>query len=327
MPSRPSSVSPVIQDARRVLRIEAKAISDLIRQIGPEFERAVELIFQCSGRVVVSGLGKSGVIGQKIAATMASTGTPAIFVHASEAIHGDLGMLMEKDLVIAISNSGETEELVRLLPHIKRLGLTLIAMTGNLKSALANNAEVVLNVSVREEACPLGLAPTASTTAMLAMGDALAVTLMNRRGFKPDDFSKLHPGGELGKRLIKVRDIMHTGTALPKIPKQSTVESAVYEITRKRFGCVGVVDTKGRLAGIFTDGDLRRLVGKEHAFSKLKIGQVMTPCPVVLREDELAIKAVRVMQDKRIFVLMVVDAKKQLIGILHFLDLLDAGVV
>ncbi|MCK5242564.1 KpsF/GutQ family sugar-phosphate isomerase [bacterium] len=327
MPSRQPAVSAVIQDARRVLRIEAKAISDLIRQVGPEFERAVELVFQCLGRVVVIGLGKSGVIGQKIAATMASTGTPAIFVHASEAIHGDLGMLMEKDIVIAISNSGETEELVRLLPHIKRLGLSLIAMTGNLKSVLAANAEVVLNVTVREEACALGLAPTASTTAMLAMGDTLAVVLMNRRGFKPEDFSKLHPGGELGKRLIKIRDIMHTSTHIPKVPKQSTVESAVYEMTRKRFGCVGVVDAKGRLAGIFTDGDLRRLVGKEQAVTKLKIGQVMTPSPIVLREDELAIKAVRVMQDKRIYVLLVVDAKKKLIGILHFLDLFDAGVV
>jgi len=327
MSPRQSQISPVIQDARRVLRIEAKAVSDLVRQVGSDFERAVELIFKCSGRVVVTGLGKSGVIGQKIAATMASTGTPSIFVHASEAIHGDLGMLVENDIVIVISNSGETEELVRLLPHVKRLGLCLIAMTGNLSSTLATNADVVLNVAVKEEACPLGLAPTASTTAVLAMGDALAVTLMNRRGFKPEDFSKLHPGGELGKRLIKIRDIMHTGPAIPKVLEQASLESAVYEMTRKRFGCVGVVNIKGRLAGVFTDGDLRRLVGKESSLAKFKIGQVMTKHPIVLREDELAIKAVRVMQDKRIFVLLVIDAKKQLIGIVHFLDLLDAGVV
>ncbi|MBN1594811.1 KpsF/GutQ family sugar-phosphate isomerase [candidate division FCPU426 bacterium] len=327
MPKRRSHLSPVIQDAQRVLRIEAKAIADLVRQVGPEFESAVEMVFQCPGRVVVTGLGKSGVIGQKIAATLASTGTPSVFVHASEAIHGDLGILVPQDIVIAISNSGETEELVRLLPHFKRLGLKLIAMTGKTGSSLAVNADVVLNVGVREEACPLGLAPTASTTAVLAMGDALAVSLMNRRGFKPEDFSKLHPGGELGKSLIKIRDIMHTGEAIPKVARQASLESAVYEMTRKRFGCVGVVDTKGRLAGIFTDGDLRRLVGKERSFSKYTMSQVMTSRPIVLREDELAIKAVRVMQDKRIFVLLVVDAKKQLLGIVHFLDLFDAGVV
>jgi len=325
MPSA-EPLSPVLVEARRVLRIEAQAITHLIKRLGPEFEQAVELLFRCQGRVVVTGLGKSGVIGQKIAATLASTGTPSIFLHAAEAVHGDLGMVVANDAVIAISNSGETEELVRLLPQIKRLGLPLISMTGNPKSSLATQSDIALNVAVKEEACPLGLAPTASTTAVLALGDALAVTLMSRRQFKPEDFSKLHPGGELGKRFIRIRDIMHTGDAIPRIQQNASLESAIYEVTRKRFGCVGVVDAKGRLCGIFTDGDLRRLLGQDQAIGKYKIGQVMTANPIVLHEDELAVKAMKVMQDKRIFVLLVIDAKRHLIGLLHFLDLLDAGI-
>ncbi|MCK5218710.1 KpsF/GutQ family sugar-phosphate isomerase [bacterium] len=321
------SLSPVIKDARRVLGIEARAINALIRQIGPKFERAVELIYACPGRVVVTGLGKSGVIGQKIAATLASTGTPSIFLHAAEALHGDLGMLVHEDIVLAISNSGKTEELVRLLPQMKRLGVVLVAMTGDLSSVLAAHADVVLNVGVKEEACPLGLAPTASTTAVLAMGDALAVALMNRRQFKPEDFSHLHPGGDLGKRLIKIKDIMHKGSHIPRVRVNSTLENAIHEMTRKRFGCVGVVNDQGRLAGIFTDGDLRRLLEREKMIVPLIIRKVMTSKPIVLREDELAIKAVRVMQDNRIFVLLIVDNKKHLRGVLHFLDLLDAGVV
>lgn len=318
--------SAVLRDARRVLRIEAQAVTQLIEQIGSEFERAVEAMHACRGRIIVTGLGKSGVIGQKIAATLASTGTPSAFLHAAEAVHGDLGMVKSLDVVLAISNSGETEELIRLLPHLKRLGVFLIAMTGNLKSALAANADLVLNVSVREEACPLGLAPTASTTAVLAMGDALSVALLNRRRFKPEDFARLHPGGALGKSLIHVRDIMHTGVKVPRIGRQASLEQAVAEITRKRFGCVGVVDGSGRLEGIFTDGDLRRLVGHEQAVPRLTVGRVMTRRPIVMREDDLAVKAMKLMQDKRIFVLLVTDARRRLIGILHFLDLLDAGV-
>jgi arabinose-5-phosphate isomerase len=325
--SRTVALSPVLQEARRVLRIEAQAIQQLIQHLGQPFEQAVEKMFACTGRVVVTGLGKSGVIGQKIAATLASTGTPAVFLHAAEAIHGDLGLLMPQDVVLAISNSGETEELVRLLPHIRRLGNSLIAMTGQVRSTLASQADVVLDVSVKEEACPFGLAPTASTTAVLALGDALAVTLMDRRHFKPEDFSKLHPGGELGKKFIKIQDIMHQGDLLPKVTTSATLQSAIYEMTRKRFGCVGIVDTKGRLAGIFTDGDLRRVVGKQTITPKLKIREVMTTKPIVLQANELAISAVRIMQDKRIFVLLVVDAAQRLIGIVHFLDLLDAGVV
>jgi arabinose-5-phosphate isomerase len=321
------SLSPVLLDARRVLRIEASAITHLIKHLGSEFERAEELLRRCTGRVVVTGLGKSGVIGQKIAATLASTGTPSIFIHAAEAIHGDLGKVVAQDVVVAISNSGQTEELIRLLPQIKRLGVALIAMTGNLKSPLAKNADVVLDVSIKEEACPLGLAPTASTTAVLAMGDALAVAILNRRKFKSEDFARLHPGGELGKQLIKVRDIMHVGKRIPKILAKADVESTMAEMTRKRFGCVGVVDARDRLLGIFTDGDLRRLVEQEHDLVKFNIGQVMTKQPIVMHEDELAIKATRLMQDKRIFVLLVVDAKGCLRGVLHFLDLLDAGVI
>jgi len=326
MPPRKKK-SSVLEDARRVLRIEAQAVTRLVRQIGREFEQAVEAMFDCQGRVVVTGLGKSGVIGQKIAATLASTGTPSIFLHAAEAVHGDLGMVKSQDVVLAISNSGETEELIRLLPQLKRLGVFLIAMTGKLKSNLAVNADLVLNVDVREEACPLGLAPTASTTAVLAMGDALSVALLNRRGFRPEDFARLHPGGSLGKSLIHVRDIMHTGTKVPRVSPNASLESAIKEMTRKRFGCVGVVDAKGVLAGIFTDGDLRRLVGNEQAVPDLTVSRVMTRRPIVMRERDLAMKAMKLMQDKRIFVLMVVDAQQKLIGILHFLDLLDAGVI
>jgi arabinose-5-phosphate isomerase len=281
----------------------------------------------CRGRVVITGLGKSGLIGQKIAATLASTGTPSIFLHAAEAIHGDLGILVRDDLVIAISNSGSTDEVLRLLPPIKRMGLPLIAMTGNLKSPLAKHAEVVLDVRVEEEACPHNLAPTASTTAVLAMGDALAVSLMNRRGFKPEDFSRLHPGGALGRRFIKIQDIMHSGKQLPKIAFQAKVGEAVREMSRKKFGCVGVVDARGRLMGIFTDGDLRRVLENNPMPKDLPIGEVMTRKPVVVRQDELAIKAVRIMQDKRIFVLLAVDPAGRLAGIVHFLDLFDAGVV
>ncbi|NTV53089.1 MAG: KpsF/GutQ family sugar-phosphate isomerase [Candidatus Firestonebacteria bacterium] len=325
--ARPRPLSPVLRDARRVLRIEAKAITQLEKQLGTGFERAVELMRHCRGRVVVTGLGKSGVIGQKIAATLASTGTPSIFIHSAEAVHGDLGKLIAQDVVVAISNSGQTEEIIRLLPQIKRLGVSLIAMTGKLKSPLAINADVVLNVGVREEACPLGLAPTASTTAVLAMGDALAVAILNQRKFKAEDFAHLHPGGALGKSLVKVRDIMHTGARLPKCPAGASLDAAVAEMTRKKFGCVGVVGAHDRLLGIFTDGDLRRLVGRVSDLSPLTIGRVMTPKPMVLREDELAIKAARIMQDKRIFVLLAVDARGRLRGVLHFLDLLDAGVI
>jgi arabinose-5-phosphate isomerase len=319
--------STALRDVRRVLRIEAGAVTQLIRQLGSECERAVEVLFACRGRVIVTGLGKSGVIGQKIAATLASTGTPSAFLHAAEAVHGDLGMVKPQDVILAISNSGETEEIIRLLPQLRRLGVLIIALTGKLKSTLAENADVVLNVAVREEACPLGLAPTASTTAMLALGDALSVALLNRRRFKPEDFARLHPGGALGKSLIHVRDIMHTGAKVPRVGLDASMQSAIAEMTRKRFGCVGIVDGRGRLEGIFTDGDLRRLLGHEHTVPKLQVSRVMTRRPIVMRERDLAIKAMKHMQDKRIFVLLVIDDRGRLIGILHFLDLLDAGVI
>ena len=317
----------ILQEAKEVFKLEAQAINDLARNLGNEFEKAVNLVYACEGRVVVTGLGKSGVIGQKIAATLASTGTPAIFLHASEALHGDLGMLVPRDLVIAISNSGLTEEVIGLLPQIKRLGIPLIAMTGNLKSVLAKNAEVVLNVGVKKEACPLGLAPTASTTAVLAMGDALAVVLINRRKFKPEDFSKLHPGGELSKCLIKIKDVMHSGKDIPKVNQDSKISEVILEINKKRFGCVGIIDNQAKLKGIFTDGDLRRFLIKNKNLKDLSIKSFMTKKPVFIREDELATKAVKMMQDRRIFVLLVINRQSRLIGIVHFLDLLDAGVV
>lgn len=319
--------SAVLRDARRVLRIEAQAVLGLARRLDPSFVKAVEAMLRCRGRVVVTGLGKSGVIGQKIAATLASTGTPAAFLHAADAVHGDLGMVKAEDVVLALSNSGETDELIQLLPHFRRLGLCLIALVGNRRSTLARNSDLVLDVSVRREACPLGLAPTASTTAVLAMGDALAVALLDRRGFRPEDFARLHPGGALGKGLIHVRDIMHTGTRVPKLGPEARLDHAILVMTRKRFGCVGIVDPKGKLLGIFTDGDLRRLVGRSHAMPHLAVGRAMTRRPVVVRGDDLAVRAMKLMQDKRIFVLLVTDARQRLIGILHFLDLLDAGVI
>jgi arabinose-5-phosphate isomerase len=326
MPPRTQS-SQVLEDARRVLRIEAQALSGLARRLDRTFVRAVEAMLRCRGRVVVTGLGKSGVIGQKLAATLASTGTPAAFLHAADAVHGDLGMVLPADVVLAISNSGETDELVQLLPHFRRLGTFLIALVGNRRSTLARNADLVLDVSVRREACPLGLAPTASTTAVLAMGDALAVSLLNRRGFRPEDFARLHPGGALGKSLIHVKDIMHTGAKVPRLGPEVRLERAIAEMTRKRFGCVGIVDPGGRLLGIFTDGDLRRLLGRANAVPHLTVGRVMTKRPVVARGDDLAVRAMKLMQDRRIFVLLVTDARQRLIGILHFLDLLDAGVI
>ncbi len=299
----------------------------LARRLNLTFVKAVEAMLRCRGRVVVTGLGKSGVIGQKIAATLASTGTPAAFLHAADAVHGDLGMVKPEDVVLAISNSGETDEIIQLLPHFRRLGLCLIALVGDRRSTLARNADLVLDVSVRREACPLGLAPTASTTAVLAMGDALAVTLLDRRRFRPEDFARLHPGGALGKGLIHVKDIMHTGAQVPKLGPEARLDHAILEMTRKRFGCVGIVDRKGKLLGIFTDGDLRRLVGRAHAVPHLAVGRAMTRRPVVVRGDDLAVRAMKFMQDRRIFVLLVTDARQRLIGILHFLDLLDAGVI
>jgi arabinose-5-phosphate isomerase len=321
-----------IEQAKSVLRIEADAVARLIDHLDENFNRAVDLIMTCKGRVVVTGMGKSGHIGNKIAATLASTGTPALFLHPAEGIHGDLGMVTKGDLVIALSNSGETEELSRMLPSLKRIGIKIIALTGNLDSTLARNSDVVIYVGVIEEACPLGLAPTASTTATLAMGDALAVVLLNRRGFREEDFACFHPGGSLGKRLLlRVRDIMHTGDAVPKVTVDTLIKDAIYEISSKKMGVTAVLDPAGKLLGVISDGDLRRWMEKtektgENLLAK-KAGDIMTHDPKVIAKDALAAEAVAIMENSSITCLMILDAERRPEGVIHLHDLLKAGVV
>ena len=321
-----------IEQAKKVLRIEADAIARLIDRLDENFDRAVDLIMNCRGRVVVTGMGKSGHIANKIAATLASTGTPALFLHPAEGIHGDLGMVTKGDLVIALSNSGETEELSRMLPSLKRIGIKIIALTGNLESTLARNSDVVIYVGVKEEACPLGLAPTASTTATLAMGDALAVVLLNRKGFREEDFACFHPGGSLGKRLLlRVRDIMHTGDAVPTVSVDTLIKDAIYEISSKKMGVTAVLDPAGKLLGVISDGDLRRWMERtektgENLLAK-KAGDIMTPDPKVIAKDALAAEAVAIMENSSITCLMIVDADRKPEGVVHLHDLLKAGVV
>ena len=321
-----------IEQAKRVLRIEADAVARLIDHLDENFSRAVDLIMTCKGRVVVTGMGKSGHIGNKIAATLASTGTPALFLHPAEGIHGDLGMVTKGDLVIALSNSGETEELSRMLPSLKRIGIKIIAFTGNPESTLARNSDVVIYVGVKEEACPLGLAPTASTTATLAMGDALAVVLLNRRGFREEDFACFHPGGSLGKRLLlRVRDIMHTGDAVPKVSVDTLIKDAIYEISSKKMGVTSVLDPAGKLLGVISDGDLRRWMEKtektgENLLAK-KAGDIMTHDPKVIAKDALAAEAMAIMENSSITCLMILDADRRPEGVIHLHDLLKAGVV
>jgi arabinose-5-phosphate isomerase len=319
----------IIEEAKKVIRIEAEALLALADAINGEFERAVELILGSQGRVVVTGMGKSGLIGQKIASTMASTGTPAFFLHPAEGIHGDLGMIMKGDVVIALSNSGETDEVIRILPVIKRLGASLIAMTGNPASALAKSGDVFLDVSVKEEACPLGLAPTASTTATLAMGDALAVALLVKRGFNAEDFALFHPGGALGKKLIlKVEDLMHSGSAVPLVNSATLMREALFTITSKRLGITGVTDADGDLLGVITDGDLRRALEKGVDILNQTAGDVMTGRPKRIGRAELAARALQQMEQFSITSLFVFedgDAKKP-VGIIHLHDLLKAGI-
>ncbi len=321
-----------IEQAKKVLRIEAEAVSRLIDRVDDRFDRAVDLVLNCRGRVVVTGMGKSGHIGNKIAATLASTGTPALFLHPAEGIHGDLGMVTKGDIVIALSNSGETEELTRMLPSLKRIGIKIIALTGNPDSTLAKNSDVVIDVGVKEEACPLGLAPTASTTATLAMGDALAVVLLDRRGFKAEDFACYHPGGALGKRLLlRVRDVMHTGDAVPRVSEDTLVKDAIYEISSKKMGITAVVSREGKLLGVISDGDLRRWMEKtektgENLLVK-KARDVMTSGPKVIAPDALAAEAVAKMEADSITCLIVPDANSRPEGVVHLHDLLKAGVV
>ncbi len=317
----------VIEKAKRVLTIEAEAVAALRDRINGSFVKAVDLIYLCKGKVVVTGVGKSGLIGQKIASTLASTGTPSFFMHPAEGVHGDLGMLSRGDLVIAISNSGESEEVSQILPVVKRLGLPLIAMTGNMNSTLAKSGDVVLDVSVKEEACPLGLAPTASTTATLAMGDALAVSVLDKRGFEKEDFALLHPGGSLGKSLIlRVSDIMHSGDAIPLVNEKTLMREALFEITSKRFGITGVVDNRGTLTGAITDGDLRRAIEKGIDILSQKAVDIMTPNPKRIEVDALAAEALQKMEKHSITAMFVMNSDR-VAGIVHLHDLLKTGVV
>lgn len=317
-----------IQDGKRVLEIEARAITGLIARLDQRFTDAVELLYACAGKVVVAGMGKSGLIGQKIAATLASTGTPAFFLHPAEGIHGDLGMLARRDALVAISNSGETEELLKLLPFVKRLNISVIALTGRVQSTLAKNSDVALDVSVSEEACPMGLAPTASTTAALAMGDALAIALLQKRGFKEEDFAQFHPGGTLGQRLLlKVRDLMHHGPAIPRVPQQASFREAILQMTGKKLGLTTVVDSAGYLLGIITDGDLRRILEKGIDLKVAKAGELATRNPKTIGPDELAARAVQIMEQHAITSLVVVEDGRRIVGVIHLHDLLKSGIV
>lgn len=318
--------------ARETLQIEADAIIALKNRLSTNpddnFAQAVALLLNCSGRVVVSGMGKSGHIARKIAATLASTGTPALFIHPAEAAHGDLGMVTQNDAFVAISNSGETSELMAIVPIIKRMGAKLIAMTGNDGSSLAQLANVHLNVGVAKEACPLNLAPTASTTATLALGDALAVALLDARGFREEDFARSHPGGALGRRLLThVYDVMRSGDAIPAVRADASLSDALLEITKKGLGMTAIVDSGYRPIGAFTDGDLRRLLEKVQDFTKLSIADVMHVNPRIIGPDQLAVEAVELMEQFRINQLLVADADGKLIGALHIHDLTRAKVI
>lgn len=318
----------LVQTARQVLRTEARAIENLLPRIDASFTQAIRAILDCPGRLVVSGMGKSGHIGNKIAATLASTGTPAFFVHPGEASHGDLGMITRDDIVIALSNSGETAELLTILPVLKRMGTRLIAMTGNANSTLAREADIHLDTSVAEEACPLGLAPSASTTATLAMGDALALTLLDARGFKPEDFARSHPGGALGRRLlIRVRDVMHDGHLLPRVTIDAALTAALFEMSSKGLGMTAVVDTNNTVLGIYTDGDLRRTLEKGADIRDLSIADVMHRNPHRIQSDKLAAEAVKYMEAHKINGLLVIDDDNRLVGALNMHDLFRAGVL
>ena len=311
-----------LESARRVLQIEAQAIDGLLARLDVRFRDAVELLMACKGRVVVTGMGKSGLVGRKVAATLASTGTPASFLHPAEALHGDLGMLLRDDAVLAISYSGENEEVVLLLETIKRLGCRLVTMTGNPSSTIARASDVVLDVTVKEEACALNLAPTASTTACMVLGDALAVALLERRGFSPEDFAALHPGGHLGRKLRRVSQVMHSGEQCPRVPPTAKIPDAIYEISKKGLGMTAVVDGDGQLEGILTDGDLRRLMAarKGEAFD-LTVRDCMTRNPVTIAPEEVASVALNLMEQRKITSVVVTDRECRVLGVVHIHDL------
>jgi len=314
--------------ARRVLRIERDALSKLIDKVDASFEKAVNAMYRIKGRIIVTGMGKPGFIAQKISATLSSTGTPSLYLHPAEALHGDLGRVTKDDLILALSNSGETEEIIKFLPMVRKIGAKLVAMTGNTKSTLARFSDHVIDVSVKREACPLGLAPTTSTTAMLAMGDALSVALLDKKGFREKDFAFYHPGGILGKRLLlTVGDIMRKGPDNPVVNEKTTVNKVLLAITRARAGSASVVDRKGRLVGIFTDGDLRRHIKSGPDLIHRKVGDVMTKDPTVIKKERLAAEAFDILRSKKIDEIPVVDDKKRPIGLVDVQDLLKAGLV
>ncbi|MBZ8140383.1 arabinose-5-phosphate isomerase [Rubrivivax gelatinosus] len=325
---RPFDPERALALATRTFEIEAQALLGLAARQHEGFPNAVKAMLECHGRVVVMGMGKSGHVGRKIAATLASTGTPAFFVHPAEASHGDLGMLMSGDVVLAISNSGESDELAAILPTIRRLGVTVIGMTGKPESTLARHADIVVSSAVDQEACPLNLAPTASTTAQIALGDALAVALLDARGFREEDFARSHPGGSLGRKLLMhVRDLMRSGDALPQVAPDASFTELLREMTRKGLGFTALVDTEGRPAGIFTDGDLRRLIERGADLRALTAGDVMHARPKLIRDDALAVDAAALMETHRITSVLVVDAQGRLVGALNSNDLMRAKVI
>ncbi|MCX8026253.1 MAG: KpsF/GutQ family sugar-phosphate isomerase [Thermodesulfovibrionales bacterium] len=315
--------------AKKVLNIESEAVKSLADRIDDNFALVIKTLLDCKGRVVVTGMGKSGLVGKKIAATLASTGTPAFFLHPAEASHGDLGMVTSRDIVIALSNSGETKEILDLIPFLKRFGLKLIALTGNPNSTLATSADINLNVSVSQEACDINLIPTASTTAAMAMGDAIAVALLSKRGFKEQDFAFLHPGGTIGKKLfIKVKDLMHTGDDLPIVAPHCPMSQVVIEISSKRLGMAVVTDETWKILGIITDGDVRRGIGKYGKdFFDMQVGEVMTKSPKLIDEEDLAVKALNIMEQYSITTLLVPDKNGCIKGVIHLHDILKQGIV
>jgi arabinose-5-phosphate isomerase len=311
-----------LETARKVLEIEAQALKELVERLDQNFLQAVEILFACRGRVVVAGLGKSGIVGQKISATLSSTGTPSFFLHPTEALHGDLGRLVRNDVLVALSYSGETEELLRLLDTVKRLAIPLITLTGKLTSTLAQASDVVIDVGIHREACPLGLAPTASTTAMLAMGDALAMALLEKRGFSEEEYAALHPGGGLGVRLRRVENVMHTGEQIPRVRPEALLPDVIYEMSKKGLGHTAVVGDGDRLAGIISDGDLRRFLQREgNRALALTAADCMTRRPVTIARQELATKALNLMEARKITSLLVVDVEGRLEGVVHIHDL------
>jgi arabinose-5-phosphate isomerase len=318
---RDAKEHPALTEAKRVLEVEAAAILGIIEHLDGAFVDVVELINSSSGRVVTMGLGKSGIICKKISATLASTGTPSFFLHPAEAIHGDLGMIVRGDVVLAISNSGETEELIRLLPIVKRIGAEIVAITGNPASTLAKNADHHLSSAISQEACPLGLAPTASTTATLALGDALAMALLQRKGFREEDFAFLHPGGKLGKRFLRVGDLMHAGEQVPIVRENTSMHDVIYEMSNKGFGVTAVVDDERKLDGIVTDGDLRRLLQKDEEILRKSAGDCMKRNPVTIDSGQLASAALQIMEQRKITSLFIVDDARRVEGIIHIHDL------